>query len=83
MPSYITQQFMSGTNTHVFYAEQNDHNHDKANDFTKVAKALMDRTYPKPATVEQGKWKKGQSKPTGSHLNELKWNEKSKKWEQK
>jgi hypothetical protein len=82
MADHITQTFKTGNNTHTFWAVQNEHNHDKSNEFTKLAKDLMKRTYP-GVDIEQGAWKKNQGKPTGAHLNELKWNASGKKWEQK
>jgi hypothetical protein len=82
MADHLTQTFKAGTNTHTFWAVQNEHNHEQGIAFTKFAKDLMKRSYP-GVDIEQGDWKKKQGKPSGAHLNELKWNVNSKKWEQK
>lgn len=80
MAKYLVQKFECGTGNTVFFAQQDEHNHDKSNEFSKAAIdwLVKNAQWPK-SDIELGKFMSNQSShPAGK---ELKWD--GKKWKKK
>lgn len=80
MAKYLVQKFECGQGNTIFYAQQDEHNHKKSNEFSKAAIdwLVKNAKWPK-AEISAGKFMSNQNKPTTGG-KELTWDDKGKKW---
>ena len=74
MPEYFVQKFTIGNTKLTCYAKNNEHNHDKGNDFTKDVRAILMAEYGVNSdAIELGPFMSKQPEPKNGG-REFKWN---------